>query len=496
MRKNGPDLLRWISVSLLLAALALVFFELVAFSRQRANLPRGLTIAGVSVGGLDQATASQRLLQAYSMPVELHYGDQVIMLVPAAIGFRLDTEAMMAAAELARTGDDFWADFWNYLWNRPATAQAIPLRSEYSPAQLEAALRDIGARYDNPPTPVLPIPGSPNFQPGRAGSILDIARASELIGELLAKPSNRRLNLPVVASQPGRPGLPTLATLLKQNIDVAGFDGLAVVYVADLRTGDEIEVGRYQNADISLKPDIAFTAASTIKIGIMTAFYRYFDGPLDPEADRWLTQMITLSGNDPADWLMQRIDRLLGPIKVTDTLKSLGLGSSFIAGYFHLGSELLRDYQTPGNSRPDINTSPDRYNQTTASDMGMLLTDVYQCANGGGTLLAAFPGQIKQAECQHMLELLSGNKIGVLIEAGVPDGTRVAHKHGWTDSPLTQVSDAGIVFSPAGDFVVSIFLWNSHEMIWEPSSKLVAELARATYNYFNPPTSPGIAPKS
>ncbi len=209
----------------------------------------------------------------------------------------------------------------------------------------------------------------------------------------------------------------------------------------------------------------------------MTAFYRYFDGPLDPLADRWLTQMITLSGNDPADWLMQRIDRTLGPIKVTDTLKSLGLGSSFIAGYFHLGSELLRDYQTPGNSRPDINTSPDRYNQATASDMGMLLTDVYQCANGGGTLLAAFPGQIKQAECQHMLELLSQNKIGVLIEAGVPDGTRVAHKHGWTDSPLTQVSDAGIVFSPAGDFVVSIFLWNSHEMIWEPSSKLVAELA-------------------
>ncbi len=494
MRKNGPDYLRWFSVGLLLAALALVFYELVSFSRQRANLPRGLTIAGVPVGGLDQTTASDRLLQVFSQPIELHYGDQVILLVPAAVGFRLDTEAMMAAAELARTGDDFWAGFWNYLWNRPATAQEIPLRSEFSASQLDAALRDIGARYDNPPVPVLPIPGSPNFQPGQAGTVLDVGRATELVAEMLSKPSNRRLNLPVVARQPERPGLPTLATLLKKNIDVAGFDGLAVIYVSDLRTGEEIEVGRYQNADISLQPDISFTAASTIKIGIMTAFYRYFDAPLDPEADRWLTQMITLSGNDPADWLMERIDNTLGPIKVTDTLKSLGLQSSFIAGYFHLGSPRLRDYQTPGNSRPDINTSPDTYNQTTASDMGMLLTDIYQCANGGGTLLAAFPGQIKQSECEHMLDLLSQNKIGVLIEAGVPDGTRVAHKHGWTDSPLTQVSDAGIVFSPAGDFVVSIFLWNSHEMIWDTSSRLVAELSRAVYNYFNPPAA--TTPKS
>jgi hypothetical protein len=227
----------------------------------------------------------------------------------------------------------------------------------------------------------------------------------------------------------------------------------------------------------------------------MIAFYRYFDEPLDPLVDKWLTGMITLSGNDPADWLMQRIDPVQGPLKVTETLDALGVKDTFMAGYFHPGADLLKIYHTPANQRTDLNTRPDPYNQTTAVDLGMLLTDIYECADGGGTLIAVFPDQIRPEECRHMLDLLSQNKIGVLIEAGVPDGTRVAHKHGWTDSPLTFLTDAGVVYSPAGDYVLAVSLWNDREMVWDPTSRLVSELSRAVYNYFNPPAA-GSAPKS
>ncbi len=151
---------------------------------------------------------------------------------------------------------------------------------------------------------------------------------------------------------------------------------------------------------------------------------------------------------------MERIDPVFGPIRVTETMRKLGLKNTFLAGYFFLNAPLLREYVTDANQRPDLSTSPDRYNQTTASDIGALLGDMYACGNGGGTLLAAFPGEITVEECRMMLDLLAENKIGVLIEAGVPDGTRVAHKHGWTDSPLTWVGDAGIVYSPAGDYVL------------------------------------------
>jgi hypothetical protein len=35
--------------------------------------------------------------------------------------------------------------------------------------------------------------------------------------------------------------------------------------------------------------------------------------------------------------------------------------------------------------------------------------------------------------------------------------------------------------------VLSLYLWNDQEMIWDPVSRLVAELSQAVYNYFNPP---------
>jgi len=497
MGRNGPNLLRLASLALLLGAVVLFFVELLAFSRQRARLPEGLTIAGVSVGGLEQTEALQRLLQTYSTPLELYYGEQLIVVQPSVVGFQLDAEAMLAAGELARTRSDFWAGFWDYLWSRPADPQSVPVRAEFSQAQLQSLLADIATRYDQPANPSQPVPGSPEFQAGSAGRALDRGRAAELVGEVLNAPNNRRVLLPVAASDPGRPGLQALETLLKQNLDVAEFDGMTVVYLMDLRTGEELHFGYFHNQDLNVVPDVAFDAASTIKIAIAAAYFRYHDQPLDDESDRWLDQMITESGNDPANWLMEEMDFNRGPTLVTDTLFDLGLDSSYIVAWFENPQRFTNLEQlivaappgTPANRRSDINTRPNTLNQTTASDLGTLLADLYACGAGGGALLAAFPDEIKPSECRQVLDLLAQNKIAWLLEASVPDGTRVAHKHGWTQSPLNFISDAGIIYSPGGDYVLSMFLWNEREMIWEPTSRLFAQLGRAVYNYFNPPIS-------
>ncbi len=113
-------------------------------------------------------------------------------------------------------------------------------------------------------------------------------------------------------------------------------------------------------------------------------------------------------------------------------MKALGLENTFLAGEFGLGSPLLRVYKTPANQREDVTTDPDLYNQSTPSDIGMLLEDIYLCAdNGQGTFKAVFGDEITQAECQIMIDYLSQNKMPSLLEAGVPDVTEVAHKHGW-----------------------------------------------------------------
>jgi hypothetical protein len=150
----------------------------------------------------------------------------------------------------------------------------------------------------------------------------------------------------------------------------------------------------------------------------------------------------------------------------------------------------LQKVSTPANQRKDINTDPDQYNQVTVTDLGMLLNDIYQCAElNGGTLMAAFPGQITQAKCQEMLDTMSKNKTMQLFESGLPEGTRLAHKHAWAianDGMLHTIGDAGIAFTPGGNFVMVVFMYDQNQLVFDPANKLFASLSQAVYNYFNP----------
>ena len=112
------------------------------------------------------------------------------------------------------------------------------------------------------------------------------------------------------------------------------------------------------------------------------------------------------------------------------------------------------------------------------------------CAQtGGGALAAVFPGEITQSECQQMVSLLAANNIGVLIEAGVPSDAQVAHKHGWavdvTDGVIHTMADAALVYSPGGDYVLVVFLYDPVQVVFDPVNVMVAQLSQAIYNYFN-----------
>jgi len=82
-RRSSFSVLGWISVFLLIAAVGLTTMQFIRFSRIRMTYPPGMEIADVPVGNLSRQEAAQRLLEAYSQPVELRYGEQVILLSPA-----------------------------------------------------------------------------------------------------------------------------------------------------------------------------------------------------------------------------------------------------------------------------------------------------------------------------------------------------------------------------------------------------------------------------
>ena len=441
--------MRGISIAFLSIAIVITIVALIGYSRTRNNYPNGMTIGGVPVGGVNPQIASERVLQVYSSPIEVQYGDAIIQIDPSVVGFELDMDSMIAAADLARTGGSFWGGFWDYLWNREPDAVEIPLSASVTEERLVAYLQnEISARYDEPPTPAQPVPGSTAFTAGEPGRVLDVQRAVRLVEDTLRSPNNRIVVLSYQQSAPARPTIQNLEILLQQNILVAEFDGVIGLYLLDLQNGQEIHFAMDKGELISVNPDVAFTSSSTVKIPIMVSYFiKNGSAALDETSSNLILDMIRKSENPPADRLMNSLDSFRGPLIVTDDMKKLGLENTFIAGFFcsaEAPCPLLQRIDTPANQRVDVLTDPDVFNQTTPSDSGMLLADIYQCAeSGGGALIAAYPQTITPEICQRMIDFLAADKIGVLIEAGVPEGTRVAHKHGWISEPSSGAKPAG-----------------------------------------------------
>ncbi|MDD2923257.1 MAG: serine hydrolase [Anaerolineales bacterium] len=490
--RNTNTILRGVSILFLTVALVLSIVSLVGYSRQRNNYPATMTIAGIPVGGLTPAEASQRLLEVYTSPIEVSYNNAIIHIDPAVVGFQPDIETMLAAADLSRTGGSFWSGFWNYLWNRTPPEIAIPLSSTISEERLREYLQnEISSRYDLPPTPAEPIPGSPAFLPGNPGQTLDLERAVALISDVLKSPASRTVTLTYTRSSAARPTIETLEILLKQIITASKFDGLIGFYMMDLQTGQEIHFGINNGQEISVEPvDIAFTASSTIKVPVVTSYLINYGSNLDADTSNIISRVLGKSDNTATDKVLERIDINVGPLIVTRNMKQIGLDNTFLNGFFFLGAPQLSPRPvTPANSRLDVFADPDPYSQTTTSEMGTLLADIYQCAqNGGGALVASFPDKIDPKTCQLLIDFMAQDKLGSLIQGGVPDGTLVPHKHGYvpaSDGIVRDTSDAGIVYTPGGNFVLAIYTYHPVTNVWDITNPMFGNLTKAVYNYFN-----------
>ncbi len=256
-------------------------------------------------------------------------------------------------------------------------------------------------------------------------------------------------------------------------------DRFASLFLLDLASGRSISLGR----------GIAYSGMSLIKIPILVEFYRQADRPADSLQAEVITNTMICSGNHTANALLATLgngDAFAGAQQVTAMLSQLGLEDTFLVAPFKLGDEPVenRAVVTPITTADQTRTQPDPFNQMTPEDMGWLLSAVYQCASDGtGPLMEVFPGDFTPTECRQIILAMSRNQINVLTEAGVPIGTRVAHKHGWIDDTH---GDAAIIFTPGGDFVLVMALHQPEWLPYEVSWPAMAEITRMIYNAYNP----------
>jgi len=490
--RRKTSLIRWAALGLILMAGFLAILQLVRYGRIRATYPTGLTVAGIPVGGLTYETASERLVKVYMSAIELEYQGARIQVRPASIGFELQVNNMLAAADKQRTGEPFWSGFWKYIWNQPISSLDIPLQAKYDEARIADFLEtEISVRYDQPSTPPMPIPGESGFSEGVSGTEMDYSVSVDRILSALKSNTKRTAKLEVLNTSPAKPSFEILEYMLTDIIDQSAFDGEVELYFKDLQTGFVLHFAHSQVGDTDYPVNIAYSSWSTIKIPTLITLFKNLEAPYDADTLAEIEAMVEMSSNESTDSVAKSvIEPNLAPLRITEDARTLGLENTFWGGFFTLGSPLLQDFKTPANQRTDYDTDPDRYGQTTPLDMGLLLEEIYYCAqNYGGSIPIAFDGAITQTECQMMVTYLSRNKIGVLFEAGVPAGTQVAHKHGWAnevqDGYVHTMADCAIIYTPGGDYVLSVFIHHPVQVIFDRANLLFSDISAAIYNYYN-----------
>jgi hypothetical protein len=481
-RSSSPGLGQWLTVSLMVAATIFLIIKLYQYAGFRGYYPIGLTMAGVDVGGMTPEEAGEVLNNRYlDAPVTIHHNEESFPIRPDEAEFKLDLEAMLSQADYERAQQDFWAGYWGFLWGRPVEVSPVPLSATHDRESLRDALQRIAVLMDQPTQPPQPVPTTLSFQYGESGTRTNIEASFADVEAALYRPSNREAHLVVEPRQPERPDINLLSRLLVNHLQ--DFEqqtgGAASVFIMDLQTGD----------DVVIDADIAMSGMELMKIPVVLESYRTLEGRLTLSQRQFISDTLAVQADHSgANSLLTVIsggeDPYLGADRVTESMQRLGLVNTFmLAPYDQDSPPGSRTPETPANSVAGLRTNPDPLMQTTAEDMGLLLSMIYYCAQGqGGTLMALYPEQLTQAECQEQLDYMKQNNIDSLIEAGVPPDTAVAHRHGWISDTH---GDAGIVFSPGGDYVIVEILYKPNWLEWDVSSPLLADISRATYNYFN-----------
>ncbi len=450
------------------------------FWRAMDKFPPSTTVANVSIEGMTMDQARNAILETYMAPIVVYNGsERATELLPADIGFTLDTDTMLEEARAEWQAQEMWRRYIEFVVGITPFPIEVPIHASHNEAILRNDLDTIASFVDKPARVPVLLSDSGEIKAGEPGVLVERTQSLNALRSALYDTENRVANLSLIDEPAPAWDMRVLEESVR-NI-LSGFDGFGSVFIKDLQTGEEV----------AINSDVAVSALSILKIAIFIEAYRALDNPPDAFVEDLFVSTATASSNHSANLLLHIIagqdNTYEGAATLTQEMRDLGLVNTFMAIPYDAATVPTRPstFDTPANQRNDVNTNPDPSMQTTAEDIGTLLEMLYYCAEGEGGFLAVYPDEITQAECQAIVDLMVGNVEGNLIRFGVPDDVRVSHKHGWS---FNEHGDAGIVYTPGGDYVIYTLLAQP-ESDWlssEYSFPFLWELSRAAYNYFNP----------
>lgn len=248
-----------------------------------------------------------------------------------------------------------------------------------------------------------------------------------------------------VGTTNSKEGLADLKSTLENMLQ--SYSGTWSVYVKDIENNEYLSINNTQ-----------IFSASLIKLYCGAAVFDLMDKGIMEETDRihsLMVQMLSISDNDAFNLMVAECSgvnsQVAGRPIIQSYIDAEGYKDTTITSML-----LPTKYRSP--------SSPGR-NYTTVEDCGRLLEKIYkgQCVN-------------PEVSRQFLNLLLNQSHINK-IPAGLPEGTKCANKTGDTDD---FQHDAAIVYSPGGDYIITIMSTNCGAAITN-----CRNISNVVYEYFN-----------
>ncbi len=243
------------------------------------------------------------------------------------------------------------------------------------------------------------------------------------------------------------------------------YSGYVGIYLEDLSSGKEW----------TYKADRLFPSASLIKVPIMAAiFEKIKSGEISFDTTIKLTRRERKGGSGTLKWAKDGTNLSVMELIYKMITESDNTATNMLIDY--VGMEYLQ-HQFEKMGLKYTNISPEgmslssrrvaKENYTTAREMAYLFKKIYY-----GKL-------VNKKASELMLEFLRHSKSRTRLRRGLPIGWEIGHKTGLL---RRACHDAGIVFSPNGDYIIVVLTGNVPS--YSSAKRFITRIGRETVRYY------------
>ncbi len=186
-------------IALLVVGAAYLLYQGFLFWRALDKYPPTTVVAGVPVGGLTLDAARQAINERYLTPVSVYNGDErAAEIMPADVGFTIDTESMLADAQTQWQEQEMWLRYIEFVVGLSPEPIVVDIRAQHDDTALSNQLKLVADFVDRPAQGPQLLADTSEIQPGQPGRITDQTTTLDALRVALDSPDSRRVNLTMI----------------------------------------------------------------------------------------------------------------------------------------------------------------------------------------------------------------------------------------------------------------------------------------------------------